>query len=288
MMAGALNYARRPVRRLFQVAYLSAHLPSHRRCVLLLRSSPTATSRLTQLKYLGNYLALGLTAAERLSILTCHYETMRRLPASAQDELRTSALIWSRPHLNGPPLQLRLEPAGSTLEGELQLRVSLGADLFRLTFAFAPGHICGGSSAPVICIGEIKGMAALPELREASRLNGEIAPRTLLMLAVQALARAWGIRDICIVKRTQQIAARAYFQFDYAILLAEFGGTVGRRFDWLPIDPQARPLVETSPAHRSRARRRREAKETIRASMTDRFSDLMSGQRVRFFGGPEV
>ena len=278
----AFAHVRKPMRRLRQIAYLMSHLPDHFRCAKLVRSAPAGPSRLGALKYLGDYLALGLGPKERMNALACHHETIQRFPAASKLELADGTVIWSSRPAGHPPLRMILEPAGSTLEGELRLSFTYNVDLFRMIFAVVPGSICGGGHWPAICIGELKGaFDAREEMREASKLNSGISPRTMLVLAIQGLAQAWGIREIYVVRSACQIASQTDgVHFDYDRFAAELGAERGERFHLLPIDMTEKPLSDVPPSHRSRARRRREAKAAIRASIRDRVEQRVAAREL--------
>lgn len=278
--------ARTFLKRVRQLLYVGRHPISHGRCHSVVRRSGLSTSRRTPFKYVGEHLALSLNCSQRHAALTTHYELMPRLlcPAYAV-ALRHGLHIWRMtPGGDVPELSITLEPAKlAPMEGELQLRFSSRADLFVLTFSLAPGHVFGSNERYVLFIGGIQGIIGTrEEVREASRANGEISPAAMLILAVQAIAHALGIREIVAVGEQEQISmsyARSRINLDYAHLWQHSGGErIGTHYR-LPIHSPQKPLSQVSLSHRSRARRRREAKAAIRRSMEARTTEIFRDLR---------
>lgn len=281
MGAPRLLDGRKLLRRARQIAYVAAHPIKHRRCAAVIERSGLSASRVTPLKYVGDHLALSLDTAARRRALTTHYATLPRLlKGSCAVALKAGLRIWHKQVADGsPPLILELEPSRlAPMEGELQLRFSFRSDLFVLTFLIAPGSVFGSSARTVLFIGGIQGrMGTREEVREASRLNDEIAPATMLILAVQAIARRTDVGAIIGVGAEEHISlgyARSRIALDYGRFWQDAEGVRAGRHFRLPIEPVQKPLREVSLSHRSRARRRREAKALVRVAIETRVSEL--------------
>jgi uncharacterized protein VirK/YbjX len=278
-----LRVVTKPLKRLRQLAYLCRHPLDHYRCVSAIRHSRIANDRSISFKYLGDHLALSLRPAQRRTALATHYELLPGLlRTTALDGLRDGLVIWRKKVGDRPALSITLEPSSlAPMEGELQLRFSYRSDLCVLTFLLASGDVFGVGPAPILFIGGVQGrLGGREELREASRLNGEVSPAAMLLLAIQAVARAMGVGEIIAIGEDDHISlsyARSSINFDYRRIWTEAGG-VRRGFHYgIPFETPARPLTETSRSHRSRTRRKRAAKSILRQSIELRLRYLIRG-----------
>lgn len=277
--------SRKLPKRLRQLAYLGANYRAHRHCKSIVRSSRLAPDPLTPLKYLGDHLSLSLNASARRDALVSHYTFFPRILDKAfRAQLQGGILLWEKPGSGStPPLRIFLEPAShAPMEGELQLRFAFRTDLLVLTFQLAPGHIFNARSNLVLFIGGVQGrMDSREELREASKLNAEMSPATMLILTVQALAKASGISEIIAVGQSDHISmkyARPYIRFDYERFWTEMSGSKSGAYYWVPTDTPQKALSEVPLTHRRRAKRRREAKRLVREALSLRFSRLISAR----------
>jgi uncharacterized protein VirK/YbjX len=283
MGAPRLLDSRKLLKRLRQAAYLAMHPVSHGRFVAGIRRSGVFVDGITPLKYVGDHLALSLTPSERRQALAAHYAALPRLlkPCCAA-ELTQGVQVWRKtvgedlPDLTIALEQSRLAP----MEGELQLRFSFRSDLCALTFLIAPGSLFGSAAKKVLFIGGIQGrMGARAEVREASRLNDEISPAAMLILTVQAIAEKFGVGEIVGVGEEEHISlsyVRTRIAFDYQRFWLKAGGVrIGRHYR-LPLHSTPKPLSSVPLSHRSRARRRREAKALVRQSIERRLDELLA------------
>lgn len=288
MGAPRLLDSRKLLKRVRQVVYLGLHPIRHGQCAADIRNSGLSTDGITSLKYVGDHLALSLTTSERRRALTAHYELLPRLlrPSCAR-QLRDGVQVWRKALGDDlPDLSIELEPSKlAPMEGELQVRFSFRSDLCVLTFLIAPGTLFGSKADHVLFIGGVQGrMGAREEVREASRRNDEISPAAMLILTVQALAKTIGIRDIVAIGEDEHISlgyARAKMAFDYGRFWRQAGGVrIGRHYR-LPLESR-RKLSDVPLSHRSRARRRREAKALVRESIEQRLGELFYADQMRF------
>jgi hypothetical protein len=116
-------------------------------------------------------------------------------------------------------------------------------------------------------------------MREASRLNCEISPAAMLIIAVQAIGKIMQVDQLIAIGEDDHISmgySPSKIMFDYRRFWIEVGGESCGRYYRLPLEPVQKPLSEVSLTHRSRARRRREAKGLVRKSIEDRLRQLIS------------
>jgi len=281
-MAGRPRFSRKPLKRLRQIAYLCCHPISHFRCAAAIRNSRMAYDAATSLKYLGDHLALSLRPQQRRRALASHYTIFPAvLRLSARKALPQGLPIWRKHVGPGAALSITLEKSTlAPMEGELQLRFSYKSNLCVLTFLLASGEVFGAGHSSVLFVGGLQGfMGAREEVREAARLNGEIAPSAMLLLAVQAIGRACGVGEIIGIAEDDHISlgyARSKVIFDYRRIWNEAGGVRRGLHYGIPFEAARKPLNETSRSHRSRTRRKREAKHRLRRSIDLRVRQLIS------------
>ena len=268
-------------KRFRQLAYLGSHPIEHRECDRAVRASGFA-SPLVRFKYLGSYLALSMRTADRRRALASHYRQLhRRVSTAFRKQLGDGILLWEREIGNGePPLRIILEPAIlAPMEGELQLRFAFRSDLFVLTFMLADGQPFNSDAASLLFIGGAQGgYYRREETREAAKLNGEIAPSAMLMVAVQELAKALEVEALIAVSGKNHVSnsyAASQILLDFDRLWSEVGGIADPDYYRLPQENMAKSLAEVAKTHRSRARRKREAKALIRRSIEEKLSALL-------------
>ena len=278
---------RKLFKRLRQAVYLGSHPLSHYRCACVIRESELTTDPLVSLKYLGDHLALSLETHQRRQALMGHYSRMPELLLpDVRGQLAKGVLLWTR-ELAGPHrLCLVLERSTlAPMEGELQLRFSFKSDLYVLTFLLAPGHLFGSTCNSVLFIGGVQGgIGVREEMREASRLNGEISPATMLILAVQAITKVAGVGELIAISERDHISmsySPARIKFDYAAFWERAGGQRLGSYYRLPIDTPHRPLSTIPLAHRRRTKRKREEKKLVQESIEKRLREIITPVATR-------
>lgn len=232
-----------------------------------------SSSPLESLKYLGDHLALSLRTSERREALMQHHAVaLDVLPEGAAEQIRGGAVVWKRDLPGKPPLRLLLGRSElAPMEGELQLTFAFRSELHALTFLFAPGHLFSSRGQRVVFVGGVQGrIGARKEIREAARLNYEIAPVAMLILGLRAIARVIGADEIITVSEAEQISmsySPHMVRFDYRAFWEDLGGFPLGSFYSIPIEPPNKPLSTVPLTHRSRTRRKREEKARIRESI---------------------
>jgi uncharacterized protein VirK/YbjX len=274
--------SRKLLKRVKQVFYLSRHPVRHYRCATTIRDSQLTSDPLISLKYLGDHLALSLGTPQRQQALMGHYAALPQLlHPDAGGELADGMLVWRR-ELEGQraPLSIFLEPSKlAPMEGELQLRFSFRSDLFVLTFLIAPGRVFGLDCSSIVFIGGVQGrIGSKEEMREASRLNDEISPAAMLILAVQAIAKIMRVDDLIAIAEDDHISmgySPSKIMFDYRRLWTEAGGERFGAHYRIPIEPQHKPIAEIALTHRSRTKRKRAAKKRAREEIELRLLEIV-------------
>ena len=271
----------KPLKRLRQFAYLCRHPVDYFRCATAIRSSRMGGNAAISFKYLGDHLALSLGPEQRRRALASHYTLLAcTLSSSSRKGLPQGLTIWRKNVGLGPDLSITLEPSSlAPMEGELQLRFSYRSSLCVLTFLVAPGDVFGVSHHSILFVGGVQGFTGIrEEMREAAKLNGEIAPSAMLLLAVQAIGRGFGVGEIIGIGENEHISlgyAKSKVVFDYRRMWMEAGGARRGLHYGIPFESREKPLSATSRSHRSRTRRKRAEKHLLRRSIEMRVRQLI-------------
>ena len=127
---------------------------------------------------------------------------------------------------------------------------------------------------PVLFIGGFQGRGGCTErIRRTAKLNGEISPASMLLLALQSLGAALDINAIAGVSATQQACIDHDANIDQYLSVydgywASAGGTIinGRYFT-LAVTPHDKPILEIPKYNRTRTKKKRRLKQAIRAEI---------------------
>jgi uncharacterized protein VirK/YbjX len=212
-----------------------------------------------------------------------HYAILpKMLPSLVGERLQRGVLLWQK-DLPGrePPLSIVLEPSRlAPMEGELQLRFSYRSELFVMTFLLASGELFGCDCATVLFVGGVQGLiGAREEMREASKLNGEISPAAMLVLAVQAVARGIGVGKIIGIGEHEHIATSyspARIMFDYQRFWLGVGGERVGSFYRIPMETPHKSLSKIALTHRGRTKRKRAAKSLVTKEIEARVRQMIA------------
>ncbi|MEY5099474.1 MAG: hypothetical protein RJA36_2193 [Pseudomonadota bacterium] len=215
------------------------------------------------------YLRKDLGSAERLALLESHYRFGASQPHGA---LLVSATLRDFPLAEldgktGKTLRLVLGPAGS-LQKEGELRLSLEYDgLALLSLAFTLGMVAGGPALFVGCLQGSPDEAVREAIRDATKEMFGLRPRQLLLVALQAIARAYGLSAIVGVSDSLHIyrhwRKRREIMQSYDAMWLDLGATrqAGGMFE-LPLLHQQRPLTDY-PSNKRSAMAKRQALEQL-------------------------
>lgn len=213
------------------------------------------------------YMRKDLSAGERLALLLSHYRFGISQPHGG---LLLSATLRDVPLAelhgkSGKGFQLMLGPAGSLQkEGELRLRLECGG-LVLLSLAFT---LSAQGKAPMLLVGCLQGSpgpAVRDAIRDATKELFGLRPRQLLLVALKAIARAYGLSGIVGISDRLHVyrhwRKRRQIMQSYDEMWQDLGGT--RRADGLfelPLMHQPRALTDY-PSNKRSAMARRQALE---------------------------
>jgi uncharacterized protein VirK/YbjX len=268
--------------RVSKLIYLLTHLREYLRLRrVLLRDQRVCAQRhckWADLKHIRAYGARFLNKNEKYDFITFHYNFVldRLCSERSREVLSGRAYLWEAV-LSGNILGIELRRSTSTsIEGELVLNFTFNRRIiFMLTFTVVPGAYFGESARPLIFIGGMQGRPACREdIRAASKLNKEIDPATMLLMALKTIGIAWNIETIAAISARYQISANALERSTersavYDRFWIESGGTPYRdRVYKLRTHFQRGAQDPTLGTHKSRTRRKRMAKEALRTDLT--------------------
>lgn len=241
-------------------------------------------------KYLSSsYLALGLSARDRLQAAHHHY-------AFLNDHVRSNALaklhdegvrLWDAVPGDielaielGFPLSFDHPGRKEDQEGDLLLvLVAGGRPCFAIGFTVVPLSLAGigGAAESALFIGRVQGVCRDADLmRRVTRSLGDISPRDLLWSALEGIASALRIDHALGVSNDSHVLNAERdgegFSFDYDAYWQALGGTrTPQQWDWLPLPVQGKPLAEVPQKHRRRTERKRQAKAAVREAVAESF-----------------
>ncbi len=278
--------AARPVklgRRAYQVLRLMAHARGHLGYWRELRAARRAgiadADRLTAVKYLGAYLSSSLTLRARRDCLRFHYRFLAdAMRSSANGAVwRRETQVWSAHIAGGPPLRVTLGRSTlAPMEGESELCFMMGdRTLCTLTFAFVHGRDLQLPCSEAIFIGGLQGgLDCRQQIRDAAKLNGEISPAAMLLLAAEAIANVLGV-DHMVGVSTDEQAAAGYavpkIALSYDRLWQERGAHHVRTGFYVKAIAAADDADKAvAGSHPSRTRRRRVLKKMLRRDIEQR------------------
>lgn len=284
---------------------LALHFRGHRRLLATLNTGRIAP--LSQLhpkmkyKYLrGNYLSKSLSVKDSQEILRHHYICLESkiTPNFFQRLVDEFPVIWESA-VDGHHYRIRmafprnLHPPFRIVDHEGDLLMLFEVDditLYVMCATIVPGQLARrcwntGSSDRAIFVGKIQGVKGTHEaMRAATKALSDVAPPRVLLCAVEAISRIFGIDMIVGVSNKEQLSknnanyeASIYFDYD------TFWSTVGahetdRNAFFLDSSLPEKPIELVQQKHRSRTL----AKRRFRKGVTDEIQanlmrDLFSG-----------
>lgn len=277
-LAGVFNRFSDPEHRAWRLMTMTRHLPGY--LAFRQRLSRSRYGRIIpkgdpffDRKFVTPYLATFFTPADRLAIQTHLCDSLDSLfrDESVVARLKDGIVLWSA-ETDGhtQSISLRL-PVRTMLEGDLTIEHSFdGERLYRMSFSFVPGHLLGLPDAQVLFVGGSQGVHGTAEkVRQAAKLNGEITPADMLLIALRAMGQAMGIEQICGVAATHQpvVHAKAGLSLGaYDDLWIRNHGEAHARFFAMLVWPVETHAVEGG--NKSRTRRKRK----LRQALTDQIA----------------
>jgi uncharacterized protein VirK/YbjX len=276
--------------RAIQLTYLAQNWRAHNQYLGKLRifqdSNVIQQNNLVNYKYIGNYLALSRDRKWRREIILSNYQIIYDLRQRMTHSklFCTSTTIWRSPSsLDDSISEQRIILQAGTiapLEGEFELQFFLEKKLLAtLTFVFASGSLVEVEDQAVCLIGSLQGgHDCRAEIRQAAKLNGEISPFTMLVLALKALTEAMDVAKIFGVSSDDQVALRGESRagLDYDAMWTREGGSLHANGFYLLEPLNSKPLEQISQSHRKRAQRKRQRKVEAVSVMEDTFRSFIS------------
>lgn len=280
-------------RRVYQLLLLLAHAGGHlaywRELRAARRKGVVGADRLTAVKYLGAYLSSSLTPRARRDCLRFHYRFLAGAMRSSAHGVvwQRETPVWSMHTDAGPTLRVTLGRSTlAPMEGESALCFMMGdRTLCTLTFAFVHGRDLQLPCAEAIFIGGLQGgVDCRQQIRDAAKLNGEVSPAAMLLLAAEALANVLGVDHMVGVSTDEQASAGhavPKIALSYDRLWQELGAHHARTGFYVKAIAAAADDADRAVAgsHPSRTRRRRAFKKAIRRDIEQRMI-LLLGRRA--------
>lgn len=226
-------------------------------------------------KSFDNYLGRTFSRTHRLRIEANHYCFLRRRldsPFLAQIS-KAPLILWeSGPDAPGYRIVLGLPLSIYKEHNEGDLTLTFEADaqgLFALSFTICPGSIFGLQAEHIIYIGRSQGKAGTADaIKRATRSCLDVAPLTLLLASLQAIALDLKIHDLVAVGAENQVSigwdTPEKFHSVYDQFWTSAGAnTIGENVYHLPIPLPEKPLGQIKRNHRARVVRRRQFKRSV-------------------------
>jgi uncharacterized protein VirK/YbjX len=239
-------------------------------------------------KYLSkDYLARGLTVAERAACFVHHYE---HLVANLPYNILRRTL-----HRDLSVLELR---KGETLyrvnmglsrssdidqdkEGELALKLMVDeTPVFVLAFTVVPGRIVGSSAKDVLLISRLQGVrGTYHAISLATKALHEVAPAALLVAAMRGVAEACGIGEMAGVCAIRQVNysedLSSSFKQAYDDFFSELGATRNAaNFYSSPLPFEEKPLGFVKKGHKTRTKEKRAFKLQVAQEVYRRIREV--------------
>jgi uncharacterized protein VirK/YbjX len=291
---GYLKHSGKLRQRAIQLSYLACYWRAHSLYVEKLKkfqiSDIIPHGSLLNYKYIGNYLAFSQGRRWRRDVIISNYQIIYNLmQRRGNSEFFTkSTVLWqlAPTEMLVDTLCITLQPSTvAPLEGEFELQFTVGEKLLAtLTFVFASGKLVDTDHDAVCIVGSLQGgHDCRTEIRQASKVNGEISPFTMLILSVKALSQAMQIENVFGVSSHDQVALRGENRttgLDYDAMWSREGGSAHPNgFHLLEPQAMAKPLCLIPQSHRKRAQRKRDRKMQIsREICAHAFASLFSGR----------
>jgi uncharacterized protein VirK/YbjX len=245
-------------------------------------------------KYLKqNYLAHDLSVDERSRLIVDHYALLLdRLGPKARLLPRRPIQIWAQ---RGEACQHRIDLSFSHevhYEGELTLCYRLdGEPIYWLGFSLVRGESLGLAIGEAALVSRVQMWADYETVVRTTKDCGGNFPTFSLFAAVEGLVEGLGFEGVIGVNAANQasVESGAYCNSTiYDALFAAMGAqSVGDVFGgapphgdyyWLPLSLPERPLSESNPSHRRRARKRRAFRAVVRQEARARVRRLLGLQ----------
>jgi uncharacterized protein len=248
-----------------------AAIARHREVVAFFNQPSMAPlkSRLLANKYLGGYLAKNLGKCARRDILLYHYRciTERAVPDFLYSVLTGSYLLWSKEDADTSYSITLSFDSLTHYEGDLSVVFTSGSQqILRISFSIVPGPAAGSDMAELLFIGHVQGAKhKFDEIKQATKACHDVAPQHMLMVAIQSVARALGIKVIAGVTDENQLAKlpERSVRFQYNSFWENWTGRRTAGFYEIPVPLPQTALHDIQSGHRRRTRKKRQFKSKV-------------------------
>ena len=235
------------------------------------------------------YLIRGLGAQGRLKAISTHFDTAERLltPECLVQCHTEERVIFEQKTANGVVTITLGNPDSLYREAEWRLALNInGQRVLEIGVTLVNAALLGlAEGAPCVWIGilkaSIKGESALEPARKLTKDLEGIRPKSLLLMAVQAMARAFGMTALYGVANEGRVLANYMYmkkriKADYDQFWEESGGTrVSRHAFQLPMTKGQRDISTYKMNKRAQARRRQELENNLNRDLENGFRALM-------------
>ncbi len=231
-------------------------------------------------KYLRKYLARSLAPCERALALCHHYRYLNdRINGTFLARICAGMVVlWERTS-GDHHYEIGLSYPKNE-EGELFLSfLEDGVVAFTLAFTIAPGGMFDLTDESVIFIGRLQGVAdQRSALKRASHLFHEVAPATLLLDTVRAIAQTLAIHGMVGVSAVNQVCLRDRSRANATTMYDEFWISAGaspiREIGYyMPAVREEKPLSSVKNKYRSRIKRKHAFREQLTEEVAASFLD---------------
>ena len=264
-----------------------AAIARHREVVAFFNQPSMAPlkSRLLANKYLGGYLAKSLGKCARRDILLHHY---RRIAENAEPDFLRRILtgcypLWSKEDADACySIALSFDPL-THYEGDLSVIFVSGAQqILRISFSIAPGPAVGSETAELLFIGHVQGAKhKFDEIKQATKACHDVAPQHMLMIAIQSIAQALGIKVIAGVTDENQLTKlpERSISFQYDPFWENWVGQKSDGFYEIPVPLPQTELRDIQTGHRRRTRKKREFKSGVALAIAGQLGTIFPRPR---------
>ncbi|RXZ38430.1 DUF535 domain-containing protein [Oxalobacteraceae bacterium CAVE-383] len=254
-----------------RAALLLFNLRQHLRLIHIL-SHPQVTKLMTgnpelSYKYLRNYIALEISTANCLAILSEHYAYLQtRFKNDFLDIVYQSGIpLWAQ-CIDDVSFEIVMDfPHTIDFEGDLCLIFKKDqVSIYRIIFVIANGSSFGLPKRNVLFISSIQGMGDFEDIRLATKICCDIQPAQLLMAAMSGLGTALGFDTIVGIGNKNQLSKGAKLYFSYDHFFANYGNRIPKtNFYEIPLPYAEKPLDSIDARHRKRSQKKRVFKNEI-------------------------
>ncbi len=254
----------------------------------LLRQTSDVNNTLYKfLAYNPRYLAMHLSPIAKLDAQLTHYTVVKNHFANAffQNNILTGATIWeNHDHDHDLVHAIVLKtPDKHAPEGEFLLQYQInGYSLHKMTFTITTGYSVGIRDTRSILIGGSQGaQGTARHTRQAVKLNNEVLPANILIIAIQALATVLKMESIAGISSHWQCSAcvhndpkEHYSTYDH--LWESNGGEFNGHFYIMPSRMIEKPICPASRSHRARSKKKRNQEKYFYEYFCNQWRQLLS------------